>query len=262
MFPVWEFDQAPVPYSKFHIIWLLISLVLVTLSFLLARKPNKKRDNIFVFSICFFLLLTEVYKQAYQYVNHGNKYCWYNFPFQLCSIPMFIGSIAPFIKWDKIKDVLYRYLAFTSLIGGLAILLVPYVCLNKNIIITNHSMLWHGLLVSLGVYLIKSRGYGKHILKETISPAIVLFFVCLTALILNFKLHPIAQADGMGLNLISLSYYQKNDPPILDMIFQAVPYPIYAITVFFFLYLSMPFVTSCTYIIRLIHSKITNKAAQ
>ena len=79
-------------------------------------------------------------------------------------------------------------------------------------------------------------------------------------MLLNFALYPIAQKNGHGFNMISLSYYQKNDPAILDVIFNIVPYPIYALIVFLGIYSAMPAINSVAYLIRYISSKFKKTA--
>ena len=255
----WRFSEIPKPYSMFHLMWFGVLFILLIISFLIAKNKNDTRDSYVVFFVCLFLLATEVFKQFYKYYEFGGKYQWGAFPFQLCSIPMYLGTIVFFIPNKKVKEAIYQYIAFTGVIGGTAILLFPTVTATYSIIMASHSMLWHVMLVCLGIYLIKSREYGKHILKETFAPTIILTIVVIIAIILNFTLYPYAQQVGAGFNMISLSYFQRNDPAILDMIFKLVPYPVYVLIVYLLLYLSMPFVTSITYLIRLLHSKIINE---
>lgn len=255
----WYFPEKPQPYGYFHIIWLIIAAIGVIIALNISKKHNKKRDDIVVFSICSFLLLTEIYKQIFLYKGSGDRYNWGSFPFQLCSIPMYLGTIGPFIRNEKVKNTIYKYLAYTGTIGGLAIMLIPNVCLSKLAFLSMHSMLWHSVLVFLGFYLIRSRDLGKTIFKGTLAPGMILFVVMSIALILNFALYPIAQKNGHGFNMISLSYYQKNDPAILDVIFNIVPYPIYALIVFLGIYSAMPAINSVAYLIRYISSKFKKR---
>ena len=255
LFADWVLEEVPKAFGSFHWICLFICLISCIFFYLLAKKRTNKKDFIVITVVISLLIASEIYKQVFHYSLSG-KYNWGAFPFQLCSVPMYLGIINLFLKEGKIRDAIYRFMAYTGIIGGAVMMIVADHVLGKYGIMNIHTMFWHTSLLSLGIYIIKARGYGKNILKETISPAIILAIVVVIAVILNFILHEPALKNNVGVSLISLSYYTTNYPLILDSIFKIVPYPIYVLIVYTLLYLSMPLVTSITYLIRLIYSKI------
>ena len=68
----------------------------------------------------------ELYKQAFLYVIefHGHFDWWY-FPFQLCSIPMYICLAAPFLHSEKTLRRAATFLQDFGLLGGIMALAVP-----------------------------------------------------------------------------------------------------------------------------------------
>ena len=98
--------------------------------------------------------------------------------------------------------------------------------------ISLHAMLWHSVLVVMGVYLIVSRGYGKNI-REMISPAIMLLCFIAIAIVGNilvFKLHldtPACQ-PGDNLSMFYISPYYPTQLPLLGAV-QEISYPLFVV---------------------------------
>ena len=98
----------PVPYSAFHI---LLTLFGAGLAVSFARVFSKKIRSMaspepyfrhILFSCGVFLALMELYKQAFLYViEFQGHFDWWYFPFQLCSIPMYICLAAPLLHSEK-----------------------------------------------------------------------------------------------------------------------------------------------------------------
>ncbi len=109
--------------------------------------------------------------------------------------------------------------------------------------ISLHSMIWHTILVAMGVYLIVSRGYGKK-LSELQAPFVVfLAFVVLAIIgnILVYKLHLGTDAcqPGDNLSMFYLSPYYPTPLPVLGVV-QEYSYPLFVLTyVAFFASLSL-----------------------
>ena len=98
----WTMD-TPKPYGAFH---LVLTVLGVSLSIFLARKfsfPERKAGPDTILFLCgLFLGLTELYKQGFiYYIENGRTYDWWYFPFQLCSIPMYICLAAPLLHSEK-----------------------------------------------------------------------------------------------------------------------------------------------------------------
>ena len=92
------FKEVPKAYGTFHIICLIITLIFCVFCFMLAKKRNTKKDSLVIFIISVILIATEIWKQISRTKLNGGVYPFSIFPFQLCSIPMYLGFIQFFIN--------------------------------------------------------------------------------------------------------------------------------------------------------------------
>lgn len=105
----------------------------------------------------FFLLgvlmfVSEIWKQlTLTFYIGGGQYNWWYFPFQLCSIPMYVLLAYPWLQKRSVRQTLLVFLMCYTLLGGIAVfadtsgLHYPYFPL------TVHSYLWHILLIGIGL---------------------------------------------------------------------------------------------------------------
>lgn len=105
---------------------------------------------------CFglFLAAAELYKQIFLYffIDH-RQYDWWFFPFQLCSLPMYLCLFLPLIPQRRIKTVLYTFMQDYNLMGGIAALLVPEGFMGIHWSLTLHGYLWHVSLILIGIFI-------------------------------------------------------------------------------------------------------------
>lgn len=115
----------PKPYGLFHIVMLLVGIpVSIALAWKLRRVSDRSYHRI-LFAIAVILLLSELYKQLFHFYVMDNKtYDWWIFPFQLCSLPIYLCAILPFMKKSRWLIPLETFLMDFNLLGGLMALLV------------------------------------------------------------------------------------------------------------------------------------------
>ncbi len=132
--------------------------------------PKRDTDRI-LFASGLILASGELYKQLFLYyhINHG-IYDWWFFPFQLCSVPMYLCLLAPFLKQGKIKTALLTFMQDYNLMGGIAALAVPEGFSHIHWSLTLHGYLWHILLIVIGAVIwmsgdsdLSSRGFIRTI---------------------------------------------------------------------------------------------------
>lgn len=113
----WTMD-TPKPYGAFH---LVLTVLGVSLSIFLARKfsfRKEKPDRIPFFFMRLILGLTELYKQGFiYYIENGRTYDWWYFPFQLCSVPMYLGLFIPMVP-ARIRNVFYLLSRISVFLAG------------------------------------------------------------------------------------------------------------------------------------------------
>lgn len=175
----WEM-QKPKAYGTFHILMTLGLLGLTILSAWLLRNTNDKQNRIVLGVTGGFLILTEVYKIAFHItVNPYNWYFWGAFPFQLCSLPMYLCLICAFSKNNKFNSWLYEGMFAVNMFGGIMAFLEPSGIQHGFLTLTLHAYIWHMLLIFVGLYLYMSkrccndvRSYKKSAIVYLVSCAV------------------------------------------------------------------------------------------
>ena len=209
----------PAPYSFFHIAFsltgiLLAAFVAVCLAGRCRHNPTKSASVIAACGI--ILALGETYKQLFLYivVNQG-AFDWWYFPFQLCSTPMYLCLALPAVKgFPSVQQTICTYLQDFSLLGGVMALLEPSGLLHPYWVLTLHGLIWHILLIFLGLFCCLSgiSGHGK---REYVKTLILLGSFCLIAFSINiitkgkadmFYISPYYPVTQVFFNQISLDY--------------------------------------------------------
>lgn len=257
-------DVGPGAFSWFHLLWIGIMIVAcIVMGLTVARKHSQRADRITVSVFSVILVGCEVFKQLFWFAFY-DYYRFEIFPFQFCSVPIYVAVFASVIPWDKVREVCYRFLAFYGIIGGLAVMLVPNAVLYTYFVpMSLHAMLWHTVLVVMGVYLIVSRGYGKRI-REMFTPAMVFVgFVVLAIIgnILVYKLHlgtPACQ-PGDRLSMFYISPYYTTELPLLGAV-QEVSYLLFLLSYLLLFNSFALIVWGVTHLVRKIRSKGTENS--
>lgn len=106
----------------------------------------------FFFCCGLAMAVSEIWKQwcLTFYIGHG-VYNWWYFPFQLCSIPMYLCLIFPWLRSEKIKKIILAFLMDYGLIGGIFAFFDTSGMHYPWLPLTIHSFTWHILLIILGV---------------------------------------------------------------------------------------------------------------
>ena len=175
----------PPAYGWFHILYTIIGFTVCGVIAWKIRKINDNAAKWFIFSIGLFLGLTEVYKQLFLYFNSENHtYNWGELPFQLCSVPLYLCLIAPWLKPGKIQRGMYSFMVLFNLLGGGISFLEPSGLLLHDWFSTIHALLWHTSLVFLGLFLCFSQRGATH-KKDYFGAAITFIALCAFAFLIN-----------------------------------------------------------------------------
>lgn len=190
----WGMD-TPAPYSAFHILF-GISGVLAAVS--MARLLSKKSHPHLLFTCGLFLAFAELYKQGFlYYIVNGEHFDWWYFPFQLCSVPMYLCLLLPLIQSSgtiRFTKIVYTFMQDFALLGGIMALLEPSGLMHPYVTLTLHGFIWHFLLIFIGLYCALTRPEGKSI--RDFTGTMPLFLLCAAiATLINIASHPYGHAD-------------------------------------------------------------------
>lgn len=210
------FSETPVIFGPQHI-GFMIAIVIwnVLLHFSLKNASEKKMLTVLHYT-GLFMMLAEVFKQwfVYVYVFDRTVNLWF-FPWQLCSVAMYLAFAAKFFK-EKLQNACLIYLCTISLLTDIVAILLPYDMLRDQIVLFCHSFIYHGLIISCAIL-------AFHILKkrENIKfryTAYLFLFTAFIAEIVNVTAHQIFNNKKVEPNMFYISpYYETTQPVFHDI---------------------------------------------
>lgn len=186
---------TPVPYSAFHIFISITGLFLAAAGAFLVSSRLPCSWVLFFAGV--FLAVTEVLKQGFLYYIQGQRHFdWWYFPFQLCSIPMYLCLLYPFVS-SRLQNVFRTFMEDFGLLGGIMALAEPTGFLTSYWFLTLHGFIWHFILVFLGLFSFfdrKKHGHNKS--AAAFHQLMPLFlFCCIIATGINIWAGPEGNAD-------------------------------------------------------------------
>lgn len=202
----YELDEIPSPFGWFHLVFLCLLVIILTISLIKIKKIDYKKLDKVMFGCGLFLIISEIYKQLLcSLVVYPDGYPWHLFPFQLCSVPMYLFLIVPFLKEGKVKTAMYSFLGYFMTMSGIMFYLIP--SLSHVLSVCIHSMIWHMILVVIGVIIISKGNYGKS--YKEILPGFIIFLILLgLATIMNVTFyHTLVKETGKTFNMFYMSPY-------------------------------------------------------
>ena len=217
--------KEPQLYGWFHILCILVVIGLTV--FLVYKKYDIKR-TLLILSI--IMLVFEVYKQlSFSFSNGKWEYQWYAFPYQFCSVPMYVAFVASLVKNKRIEECLFGFLASFGLVAGIGVMVYPITVFIEETLINVQTMVHHGFMVVIGFTLILN-GHVKLNYKTILNGLWVFIIAVAVAISVDIITYHIG-FEG-GLELFYISPYHTSTLPVFDLIHTKVAYPI-----FLFLYI-------------------------
>lgn len=224
---------TPGNYGWFHIMMFAI-IVLTTIIFVVAGRncleKTFRRTVLWWWIINMILELYIVLMYAYN-IEDGKivwDYAWYMFPFQLCSSPAYTLPFVALLKDGKVRDGFIAYTMTFAFFGGLAVMFYPNDVFVSTIGINIQTMIHHGMQVVMGIFFAV---HERHKLTKFFFLRGVPVFCALlaVAMALNVGGYHLFQHLGMDdtFNMFFISPYFECTLPILNMIYPAVPYPVF-----------------------------------
>ena len=222
--------NRPELYGWFHCLWLLITAAVTVFLCRFCRNADPKRVCRIILMVALAVIALEIYKQInYTFrVNEKGQiqrdYQWYAFPFQFCSTPMYVGLLAGVFRKGKVHKALCAYLATYAVFAGAAVMAYPADVFIKTIGINIQTMVCHGSMIVVGVYLMYV-GYVK-VEHKTILKALPVFACALTiAVVLNEMMVASDLLKGETFNMFFVSPHFAPSLPVYSLVQQVVPYP-------------------------------------
>lgn len=224
----YEVNKTPTMYSWFHIMFLLIVIVITIICINRYKDSTIKDINRLLRTFAVIMLLFEIYKQLVFSVDGSVwDYQWYIFPFQFCSVPMYLMLIASFLKDGNIRRGILVFLATYNLFAGAAVMLYPSDVFTSTLGISIQTMVHHGLMVVIGITLLVN-GQIPLVRKEIFKAALVFFILGFSAFLMNIAFHNV---DGT-FNMFFIGPYYDTHLPVLSTIESTLGYIPFLISYF------------------------------
>lgn len=221
--------QTPGLYGWFHLLWLGLTAAFTVVLCLTHKKEDTDRVRRVVLVTTLVVVALEIYKQinySFGYTD-GIKfdYQWYIFPFQFCSTPMYIGLLAGLTRKGKIHSAACAYLATYAMFAGICVMLYPSTVFISTIGINIQTMICHGAMIAIGIYLLYS-GYVKIQWKTLLRAAAVFAILVSMAAIMNEVAYRAGLLETEDFNMFFISPYSAPHLPVYSLVQGIVPFPV------------------------------------
>lgn len=165
----------------------------------------KKLDRFFF--ICGILMfISEIWKQCIlTFVLGQGHYNWWYFPFQLCSLAMYLCLSLPLFSSERVRLAIYTFLMTYSLMGGIFVFFDTSGMHYPLAVLTVHSYAWHICLIGIGITAGISL-LGKLTARAMAGCTCIFFISCLLATLLNIIL---VRLGDINMFYISPYYYMS-----------------------------------------------------
>ena len=205
--------QTPVPYSPFHLS--LTALGICAAAWMARRLAAGRRKHV-LFVCGLILAASELYKQGFlYYIVNGRSYDWWYFPFQLCSVPMYLCLAVPLLsrpEYARARRTACTFIQDYGLLGGFMALAEPSGLLHSYWTLTLHGLCWHFMLIFLGLYCAQSGESDRE--PAAFLRTLPLFAACCAAAaLINIAAHPYGNAD-----MFYISPYYPNEQIVFHRI--------------------------------------------
>jgi hypothetical protein len=203
--------RAPRMYGAFHILFVLGAFLLSFFLGYQSRSIREKTRERMLFGIALGMVCAEVLKQLVLTFQIGQgKYDWYHFPFQLCSLPMYLGISLPFFS-DRGKKTIEAFLLCFGFFAAGCAYLYPQDMLSRNLFLLLHSFTYHACMILLACLCF----YGERLSWKDFGHACIVFLASSgIAEVLNVLVH----AAGYDMNMFYIQPYTPTTQPVFHEI--------------------------------------------
>lgn len=222
--------KVPQPYGGFHLLFVALTVISTVIICGFCKHKTRRQVMGIVFGTAVLVTILEIYKQInFTFSYDGQKiaadYAWYAFPWQFCSMPMYVGLLAGISRKGKLHDSLCAFLATYSIFAGICVMLYPVTVFVGTIGINIQTMVCHGSMITIGVYLLYT-GYVK-LEHKTILKALPVFACGVgIAMIMNEIAYRCGLLETDTFNMFFISPHSAPSLPVYSEVQGILPFPL------------------------------------
>ena len=125
----WKMN-TPQPYGWFHLLCCALTIIAAIIICILCKHKTRRQVIAIVFGTAIIVAILEIYKQINFTFSFDGKeitsdFLWFAFPWQFCSMPMYVGLLAGIFRKGKIHESLCAFLATYSIFAGVCVMVYP-----------------------------------------------------------------------------------------------------------------------------------------
>ena len=211
--------ETPKAFGTLHIVSLAVVAVLTIVLCVFFRNADRKTYRRILLILWAVMITMEAIKQlneCYYVDDDGSivwRYYWASFPFQLCSLPLFVLPLIAVMKEGKVRDALSAFSYTFLLLGGVTVMAVPSTVFYIYSFLNVQTMVHHGLQIVSCIYIAVHE--RKRIRLRAFGGAVIVFLIAVAmATAFNVGLH--ALYPEPKINMFYISPYFKRTMPIFD----------------------------------------------
>jgi hypothetical integral membrane protein (TIGR02206 family) len=160
-----------------------IALISMLLVLVLGRFLNKKQNTYVLYSMGLILVFSSIYSPSRSYLM-GDWNTATDLPLHLCGISGIICAILPFLKR---KQVLFDFVFYTGIIGGIMSMLTPQMnSYDGSQFIYLEYYVRHSIILVMPIYLLQN--YGMELTKKSMIRTFITLNILL-AIIMPFNFY-------------------------------------------------------------------------
>ncbi len=220
--------EKPGLYGWFHLLFFAITILSTVVLCIRYKEETPQFVRKVVLIVAIIVAVLEIYKQINYSFSYGNgitfDFQWYAFPWQFCSMPMYVGLLAGLTKKGKIHEAACAFLATYSIFAGAAVMFYPSSVFIGTIGINIQTMICHGSMITVGVYLLYS-GYVKLEHKTLLKALPVFILGVISATIGNELAYYTGLLETETFNMFFISRHCEPSLPVYSIVQAYVPYP-------------------------------------
>lgn len=199
--------EQPTVFGSFHIAAAALAIAAaVAGAVLLCRKQvSRKSVHKVLFTCGIVLLILELFKQLFLfYIVNGGAYDWWFFPFQLCSVPMYLCILLPLTR-GQLRKTFLSFMAGFTFTGALAALIYPEDMLRSYAVLTAHGFIWHSILLFISLTVVLT-GVADLSARGSAHAAVLFVLLCVPAVCINIFAEPLMKTAGLPHTYAAMFY--------------------------------------------------------
>ena len=236
--------EEPAAFGSLHVLFILSVIAFSLILFLRFRDTDDRTFRILIGVMFGVMLLGEILKQTLMNISveEGKiiyAYNWTDFPFLLCSKPLYVLPYLSFLPDSRLRDFAASYMMTVGLIGGIAVYLTPKTVFGSRVFLNFQTMIHHGIQIIAGVYtaIYYRRRLNRRFYFDGMSVFAVMFVI---ANLLNTVGYDILLANGLiyegeAFNMFYISPRADQSVPVLSDFLKSMPSIVYILGYFVFL---------------------------